>query len=274
MIMSEDKTITVEASWHNPEPTDYELVRMEWKVTNETNSVVIINGYRITKDVLDVVIEQIEREKYPDHTYEVNEPYQSNSHILTVLWPEESRTYTWAFVHPHYYRFYRRGNWGYYVKIRYQNVNTNSLSYAVSNIAPLHLKKKPKGRLLSATYYRLLKDSIYTLLKQLEPQKIVPHFESYEERMNYKIGHIGTIDTLLLADEVAIIVEYVPAATSQRMDQAIRFMEWVYLVLGKKPIGLLITESKQLEMTARTMPSNYKLVVAFNQDGKLEPLVF
>ena len=259
------KCVLVKASWENEAVKVGSLVRMKWRVKNETDDVVIIEGYRVEKYTprdltkYDIMTPPVDEEK------EQKQHYISDTHFATILWPNESRTYSWAFVPTEYYGIRKKGEWGYRVIIKYRQGDTLISKYIGSQISSITVTSGTKQM------------NIRTFLQEFKSQiKDLPHLsENYQTKIDFRLSHIGIIDGLLIGSDFVMILSLQPNEIDRLvLNQMRRFLNWARDAYRQQYIiGLIVASNSnaayESERRYVAMPSDTFLLIGYIENDRI-----
>jgi hypothetical protein len=193
---NEDNLI-IHARWNRETAARGSMVRMEWEAKNCSDNTLIVDGYRVKwyepKELKGI-------DSWPkelDMNSEMNQNYISNPHVITILWPEESRSYYWAHVSTEHYPLKKLGQWGYRVIFKYHKDNSSVFEYASSNIAKITITQGTIP-IRAKSFIESHKEYLSELIR-LTPETDI--------RYDVRLSHIGIIDALVEGPDSTLIIE-------------------------------------------------------------------
>ncbi len=204
-------------------------IRLRWKVTNISDEQVWILGYYAP-----LIHEGDNLGIYDSRSshFLKRRAYISNDHVRVLLYPDESRSYIWAWQSPWDYGMSREGEWKYRVQMSYSIGGKKEESKHAQ--ARVKLREKARGSIKKQRKLRsiiregqildLLKEHVYGLSPLLD----------LETSRKFKAGRIGYIDFIARTSSGPVVIEVKRLIDRKAVQAIISYLQWSYDVLGPR----------------------------------------
>lgn len=145
---------------------------------------------------------------------------RSDDHVITYLYPEESRNYVWAWVDPQYYGIYKDGNWHYELELQYSMDAEVKIGLSRSNTLEISVQTR-----IPQTLGPLSSPSIIKPLVDRYP-RIKDYPQSNEIQTMITPTRPAMIpDAFLIEDTKLLVIEIVNYVTQLKIEQLEEIVE-------------------------------------------------
>lgn len=206
-------------------------VRMKWTVRNHSDKSIRVLSYYCS------FFEGHERRGvYVRGKWVQDEFERTDEHIRVHLYPEEERTYVWAWVHPAYYGIVREGEWHYELNLRYTvddetEVKTETASSEKVYIGIPRQIPDRLGPFTSPSIIQALVDRF-------------PGIRDFQDRGNTVAATLSVehrdmqIDAVLQAGDKLVVVETANYVTNQHLERVRDAMERLQNYARRKSLNV------------------------------------